>query len=155
MEVKQGSGIRYAHTNVVAHDWRALADFYIDVFDCVQVGPERDHKGDYAEKLTKIPGAGITGAHLRLPGHGENGPTLEVFQYNENVDRVLTKINQPGFAHMAFQVEEVEAKRDEIIARGGADYGEIQTIEIPGAGTLTLNYMTDPEGNIVELQHWR
>ena len=42
MEVKQTGGIRYAHTNVVAHDWRAIADFYIEVFDCVPVGPERD-----------------------------------------------------------------------------------------------------------------
>lgn len=154
MEVEQGKGIRYAHTNVVARDWRALADFYIEVFDCEAVGPERDHKGPFVAALTNIPGASIRGVHLRLPGHGKNGPTLEVFQYNENVDRASTKINQPGFAHLAFQVEDVHAKRDEIINRGGADYGEIQTIEIPGAGTLTLNYMTDPEGNIVELQHW-
>jgi hypothetical protein len=36
--------IRYAHTNLVARDWRALSQ-------------------------------------LRLPGHGPEGPTLEVFSY--------------------------------------------------------------------------
>jgi catechol-2,3-dioxygenase len=28
------------------------------------------------------------------------------------------------------------------------------TIDIKGAGRLTLIYMTDPEGNIIELQKW-
>ena len=37
---------------------------------------------------------------------------------------------------------------------GGDDYGELVTIGIPDAGKLTLIYMTDPEGNIVELQKW-
>ena len=35
---------------------------------------------------------------------------------------------------------------------GGCDYGDKVTINIAGAGKLTLIYMTDPEGNIVELQ---
>jgi hypothetical protein len=32
--------------------------------------------------------------------------------------------------------------------------GEIVSVEIPGAGRITFVYVTDPEGNIVELQHW-
>ena len=48
----------------------------------------------------------------------------------------------------------MESKRAEVLARGGRDVGKIVTIDIPGAGRLTLNYMTDPEGNIVELQRW-
>jgi catechol-2,3-dioxygenase len=28
------------------------------------------------------------------------------------------------------------------------------TVEIRDAGTITLIYMTDPEGNIIELQKW-
>ena len=28
------SGIRYAHTNLMANDWRKLQDFYVQVFGC-------------------------------------------------------------------------------------------------------------------------
>ena len=48
----------------------------------------------------------------------------------------------------------MEAKRKEILAWGGKDVGQIVTIDIPGAGRLTLVYLADPEGNIVELQKW-
>jgi hypothetical protein len=27
-------------------------------------------------------------------------------------------------------------------------------LDIPGAGRVTFVYLTDPEGNIIELQHW-
>ena len=51
-------------------------------------------------------------------------------------------------------MDDIEAKRAQVKSLGGDDYGELVTIEIPGAGTLTLLYMSDPEGNIVELQKW-
>jgi catechol-2,3-dioxygenase len=43
---------------------------------------------------------------------------------------------------------------DRLSDRGGADLGSVITLDIPGEGSLTLIYMTDPEGNIVELQYW-
>ncbi len=51
-------------------------------------------------------------------------------------------------------MDDVEEKRVQIKQFGGADYGELVTIDIAGTGPLTLLYMTDPEGNIVELQKW-
>ena len=146
--------IRYAHTNLIAQDWRKMLAFYVEVFGCLPVSSERDHHGPHIDALTSMPGARICGQHVRLPGHGENGPTLEIFQYEENQPTLPTSLNRPGFAHLAFEVEDVEAKRREILGRGGRDVGQIVTIDIRGAGKLTLNYMADPEGNIVELQHW-
>jgi len=32
--------------------------------------------------------------------------------------------------------------------------GDLVTAEIAGAGNITFVYMTDPEGNIIELQNW-
>ena len=155
MEPPTTSRIRYAHTNLIANDWRAMLAFYVEVFGCVPVSSERDHHGAHIDDLTAMPGARIRGQHVRLPGHGENGPTLEIFQYETNQASQPTSLNRPGFAHLAFEVEDVEAKRAEILARGGSDVGKIVTIDIKGAGRLTLNYMADPEGNIVELQHWQ
>ncbi len=145
---------RYGHTNVVARDWRALAKFYEDVFGCAPVPPARDHHGAWFEDLTALPGARLSGMHLRLPGHGEHGPTLEIFEYNQAAERPSPAINRPGFAHIAFQVDDVEAAREEVLRAGGRDYGKVVTTRVPGAGTITLCYMTDPEGNIIELQRW-
>jgi catechol 2,3-dioxygenase-like lactoylglutathione lyase family enzyme len=148
------SRIRYAHTNLIATDWKALADFYVAVFGCVKVGAERDNHGAKIDQLTGVAGARVRGQHLRLPGHGDNGPTLEIFQYARNETRERPAIHRPGFAHVAFEVPDVEAVRQQVHAWGGRDYGELVTIDFPGAGRLTLLYVTDPEGNIVELQKW-
>ncbi len=101
-----------------------------------------------------MPGAEVRGVHLRLPGYGDDGPTLEIFQYNIAQKRPKTAINRPGLAHLAFEVDDVEAARDEVIAAGGECVGELVTVEIPGAGRITFVYLTDPEGNIIELQKW-
>ena len=36
----------------------------------------------------------------------------------------------------------------------GECVGDLVTAEIPGAGRITFVYLTDPEGNIIELQKW-
>ena len=146
--------MRFAHTNLVAHNWRTLAGFYVEVLSCVPVGSERDHGGSQFEALTGMPAARAQGQHLCVPGHGPNGPTLEIFQFAEIADGPPPRLNRPGLAHLAFEVEDVEAKRQEFLAHAGGQVGEVVTLDIPGAGRLTLVYMTDPEGNIVELQRW-
>lgn len=149
------SAIRYAHTNLIANDWNKMVAFYCDVFGCVPVSTERDHKGPLFEALTNVRNGNARGHHLRLPGHGERGPTLEIFQYSQNEPSLTPELRRPGFAHLAFEVPDVDAKRAEVIARGGRDYGQLVTLDIPGAGRLTLIYMCDPEGNIIELQKWQ
>ena len=135
-------------------DWKRLAEFYQKHFQCEPVSSERDHHGPKFEALTARQNGRARGRHLRLPGHGENGPTLEIFEY-EGGDAILpSQIARPGFAHLAFEVPDVPAKRAQILADGGRDYGAIVTLDIPGAGQLTLCYLCDPEGNIIELQTW-
>ena len=146
--------MRYAHTNIVARDWRALADFYVAALDCEILLPERDHHGDWVGELTGIPGAAVKGAHLRLPGYGEGGPTLEIFEYNRPANCPPPALNRYGLAHLAFEVADVEAARQRFIEAGGSNLGSTVTRLVPGAGTITLIYMRDPEGNIVELQRW-
>ena len=145
---------RYAHVNIIANDWRKLCEFYEQVFECEPWSSERDHHGPHIDGLTGIPGMRIQGRHLRVPGHGNNGPTIEIFTFSENEPDTPKPLNRPGYAHLAFEVDDVDAKRTQIKEFGGDDYGELVTIDIPDAGKLTLIYMTDPEGNIVELQKW-
>jgi catechol 2,3-dioxygenase-like lactoylglutathione lyase family enzyme len=145
---------KYRHTNIVARDWRKLAEFYERILGCEPVPPERAAIGEWVERCTGVPGAEVRGIHLRLPGCGDDGPTLEIFQYNKAEKRLETAINRPGLAHLAFEVEDVEAAREQVLAAGSRCVGDLVTAEIPGAGTITLIYVTDPEGNIIELQKW-
>jgi predicted enzyme related to lactoylglutathione lyase len=148
------SNIRYAHVNIVAGDWKNLMKFYVEVFDCEPVSSERNHHGNYAEDLTGLPGVRIVGQHLRVPGHGKNGPTIEIFSFDPQLPSPDRLINRPGFGHLAFEVDDFEGVRQKVKDWGGSDYGEKVAVDIPGAGHLTLLYMHDPEGNIVELQDW-
>ncbi|MEX2029500.1 MAG: VOC family protein [Anaerolineales bacterium] len=145
---------RYAHTNLVARDWRALAGFYERVFGGVPVPPERDYSGPALEAGTGIPGARLRGVHLRLPGHGPNGPTLEIYSYAPEADSVLPAVNRPGYGHLAFEVASVEEARQEVLASGGRAVGEVVTLTTSAGAHVTWCYVTDPEGNILELQKW-
>lgn len=116
--------------------------------------PERNLSGKWLEDGTGIPNAQIRGVHLRLPGYSDQGPTLEIFQYNQEEKRSRTAINRPGFGHIAFMVSDVEAARNAVIDAGGGTIGKLVSLEVTGAGTVTFVYVTDPEGNIIELQHW-
>jgi len=143
--------MRYAHTNVVARDWRRLAAFYESALGCVPMPPERDLDGDWLARGTGVEGAALKGVHLRLPGASA---TLEVFEYADAVDRPAAMPNERGWGHLAFAVEDVAATLEDVLAHGGARLGEIVSREVAGAGTVTFVYARDPEGNVIELQRW-
>lgn len=146
---------KFSHTNLIARDWRKLASFYQSVFACQIVPPERDLQGDWLEAGTGIKNAKVCGAHLRLPGYGEAGPTLEILQYEQTQQRPAIAANFPGFTHICFAVENVDAARELVFQHGGRAIGETVTVTIPGKGRLRWVYVTDPEGNIIELQKWK
>ena len=144
--------MRYLHTNLIARDWQRLASFYERVFGCVRVLPERHLSGEWIARGSGVAGARIDGVHLRLPGLGPDGPTLEVFQYSQNVEAPAPAANRVGFGHIAFEVDDVAATRDAVTAAGGATVGTVESVMIDGAGRITWTYVRDPEGNIIELQ---
>jgi len=144
--------IKYKHTNIAAKDWKRLSDFYQEVFGCVPVPPDRDLSGKWLDKITGIQQAHILGRHLRLPGFGDDGPTLEIFQYDSMPEHPAIKPNTPGFAHIAFEVDNVNEVAKSVFDHGGTAIGELVTREVPGVGQLTVQYVADPEGNIIEIQ---
>ncbi len=146
--------IKYVHTNLIARDWRALAAFYTAVFGCELVPPERDYAGAALDAGTGLTGAHMTGAHLRLPGWGPAGPTLEIYHYDELAEGPPPAVNWPGFGHLAFETEDVAALRAKVLANGGAAVGEIVTLTTKTGAQVTWCYLTDPEGNILEVQSW-
>lgn len=145
---------KYVHTNLIAKDWSALAAFYCAVFGCTPVPPERDYSGAALDAGTGLRGARLRGGHFRLPGYGEAGPTIEIYSYDQLAPRPATAVNRPGFGHLAFEVDDVERARAEVLARGGAPVGAVVTLATATGARVTWCYVTDPEGNIIELQAW-
>lgn len=145
---------KYVHTNLVARDWKRLVRFYSEVFGCEPKGPKRDMSGAWLDSVTSLRNAHLTGLHLRLPGYGDDGPTLEIFSYDQLIESRSLAANQCGFAHIAFAVDDVDQALQAVIAAGGGAVGNIATTEVDDVGTLRVVYARDPEGNIVELQKW-
>ncbi|HOO77983.1 MAG TPA: VOC family protein [bacterium] len=144
----------YRHLNIVARDWRKLARFYEEVFGCRPLPPARSYSGRWLEAGTGVDGAEIEGIHLSLPGAGDGGPTLELFQYTSPAERPRPRADREGFAHIAFEVDDVPGALGKVLAHGGRAVGRPSTREVPGSGVLTFVYAADPEGNLIELLHW-
>lgn len=147
-------GPRFAHVNLVARDWKRLADFYIDVFGCEPVGAERDLSGSWFEEAVAVPGARVRGIHLTLPGSAPDGPTLEIFEYEPLESVEPPTANRSGFGHIAFAVEDVGRMHRRVIDAGGKALGKIVSKSLAGSGVITFAYLRDPEGNILEIQRW-
>ena len=148
------SGVRFGHVNVIAEDWRSLAEFYTRVFGCEFVPPERNYEGEDLSRGTGVVDAALRGVHLRLPGLGDNGPTIEIYEYRASEPRSASVANRLGFAHVAFQVDDVSAARDAVLQAGGKPVGDIVTLVTATGGRVTWCYVTDPESNMIELQAW-
>jgi predicted enzyme related to lactoylglutathione lyase len=145
---------KYVHVNLIARDWKRLVRFYSNVFGCIPKGPERDMSGAWLDQVTSLQNAHLYGVHLRLPGYGEDGPTLEIFSYSQLVEGQMPAANECGFAHIAFAVDDVDDALQAVITAGGSTVGEIATTQVEGVGVLRVVYARDPEGNILELQKW-
>ena len=100
--------MRFAHTNIVSTNWKKLVDFYVETFDCKVVPPIRKQSGTWLDKGTGLKNVQLEGAHLLLPGHGPNGPTLEIYQYNEIENQDFSPPNKRGIGHIAFEVDSVK-----------------------------------------------
>ena len=146
--------IKYVHTNIVAKNWRKLADFYISVFGCKIIPPIRHYTGKELDSAVKINQATLSGVHLRLPGYNKSGPTLEIFSYKPSQKKQNRKVNTPGITHLAFEVSDVRKHFKKIIANGGKRVGEIITSKRSDGKKVTWSYVKDPEGNMIELQKW-
>jgi predicted enzyme related to lactoylglutathione lyase len=51
-------------------------------------------------------------------------------------------------------VPDVAAARAAVLAEGGRSVGEVVTLQTADGRRVTWCYVTDPEGNIIELQAW-
>ena len=60
-------------------------------------------------------------------------------------------VNEPGFAHLSFETDDINAALAATIDAGGAPLGEVTDFGSDDSPFLIV-YLRDPEGNILELE---
>lgn len=126
---------------------RSIA-FYRDVLG-FEVVFRWNPQAEYIRELVGYPEADIHSAILRLPG---TDVALELLEYR-NVERAAidTRTANPGTAHIAFYVDQLDVLYEDLKRRG------IRSVSAPVTPTIGPNaggravYMVDPDGIRVEL----
>jgi catechol 2,3-dioxygenase-like lactoylglutathione lyase family enzyme len=134
------------HTGItVANLDRSLA-FWQDV-----LGFELSHRahqtGDLAREITGVPGAEISIAVLKAPGH-----KIELLEYHAPSDRKRADLRpcDVGSVHVALTVDNLDAVLSTIAASGWKAAGKPQTVKSgPNAGKRVI-YVRDPDGTTIE-----
>ena len=146
--------MRYDHINIGARNVERLADFYEQVFGCTRLSAGVRMSGALMARGMGLRDAEVHAVWMRFPGHGDEGPMLELFEYTQSLERPKSYANHHGYNHIAFEVPNVEVTADAVIAAGGSRLGEIVDFESPSEGVITFVFLRDPEDNIVQLVHY-
>jgi len=131
-----------------------MQEFYVNIFGCLPVREIQQLTGEWIERITAVKDGEIKYVHLRFPGYGDQGPELELVQYLNPTKKFDITADTCGFGHLSFSVADVAQALAAVVEAGGGSIGEVVTVEVPNRGRLTEVYVTDPEGNIIELQSY-
>jgi len=77
-----------------------------------------------------------------------------MFRYTPAGDPVAPSIQRPGYGHIAFSVPNVGEARAVVVAHGGSPIGEVVQLDLPNGNRVGWCYVSDSEGNGIELQTW-
>jgi glyoxylase I family protein len=134
------------HTGITVSNLERSLAFWRDV-----LGFELSHRahqtGELAEEITGVPGAEISLAVLKAPGH-----KIELLEYRAPKDRKRIDVRpcDVGSAHVAFTVDNLDAVLKAIAASGWRTAGAPQTLRSgPNAGKRVI-YIRDPDGTTIE-----
>lgn len=140
--------IRTTHTGFTVADLDRSSAFFRDVFGFTVTTPIR-HSGTTIERMT-----GIVGAELEVAFATGGGHTIEMICYVAPiVPPAPEKLPcEPGFAHVAFLVQDIDACISAIEAAGYQAFSPPQTVlSGPRKGGKNV-YIRGPEGIFIELQ---
>ena len=135
------------HTGFTVSNLERSLAFWRDV-----LGFELSHRahqaGELAREITGVPGAEISIAVLKAPGH-----KIELLEYLAPPDRKHRVDLRPcdvGSVHVALTVDNLDAVLERISASGWKAAGKPQTLQSgPNAGKRVV-YVRDPDGATIE-----
>jgi lactoylglutathione lyase len=129
--------MRLDHVGLNVADLEAMTDWYCSAFDMeVEFEFALDHVELRGAMLVSPDGHRIE--LLSRPG------SVAGLQATNPVEAALTR----GFGHVAFDVPDVDAAYDGLVAAGAADRMSPRPSPEPG---VRMAYVADPEGNLLEL----
>jgi catechol 2,3-dioxygenase-like lactoylglutathione lyase family enzyme len=134
------------HTSFTVSDLSRSLAFFRDALG-FQVTSEAPRAIPMGERITGVPGADLLVAYVQGPGH-----RLELIEYRAPADRgqVRSRPCDTGFAHIAFDVDDIEAAISAAASHGVTPVAETVTIDKgPNAGGKAV-YLRDPDGITIE-----
>ena len=141
------------HTSFTVADLERSERFYVDGLGLVVVH-RQEQRGGYTSRLVGYPDAHLLVLQLAIPG-AETGPSghhLELVQYlHPPGDAQQLRTRDPGTAHLAFVVDDIDAAADRLKAAGAEFVSAPNRIDSGvNAGGATC-YFRDPDGVTLEI----
>ena len=155
-ELSRGVGVAGAtlsQVSLLAGD--TIGGATLSRFFAFELVSDREVEGGYVEEITGIEGAHVRLAHLS--GYGHNLELLEYRSPPSGTDGPLPS-NDLGASHVAFAVDDIEATKAELEAKGIEFYGRVNTVDDGVLAGWRWVYFEDPDGyplELVEVAYYR
>jgi catechol 2,3-dioxygenase-like lactoylglutathione lyase family enzyme len=137
------------HVGITVKDLDASIRFYHDVLGLDFVNePSPWFDGEELGPAVGVPGAALRQVSLRL---GDS--TLELLEYRSPASETSTplKSNNWGASHVAFLVDDIEAKKTELEQKGIEFYSAVNVVDEGVLAGWRWVYFDDPDGYPLEL----
>ena len=137
------------HVSITVKDLDQVVAWFRDVFGLTKVLPTYEHKSQYIESVTGLPGA-----HLRVGKVQVGDFVLEFIQYLSPPGRELKgNTNDVGYPHIGFEVDDIEEMYKTLTQRGVEFKSPPVSINVEGnpMGGWRVAYFWGPEGMTLEL----
>jgi catechol 2,3-dioxygenase-like lactoylglutathione lyase family enzyme len=134
------------HTSFTVSDIDRTVAFFRDALG-FQVTSKAPRDKAAIEKITGVGDADVLIAYVRGPGH-----SLELIQYLSPADRssVRPRPCDVGFAHVAYDVDDIDAAIEAAAAHSVAPVGSVMVIDQGPNKGGRVAYLRDPDGITVE-----
>lgn len=143
-----GGIVRTNHTGFTVSDLKRASSFFRDVLGFA-ISPTTRHSGPAVERMIGVPGAVIDIAFATCANH-----TIELICYVEQHSRRASDLRHcdTGFAHVAFEVDDIDNMAEAVLASGYRLFSEPQVVPAgPRKGGKNV-YAQGPDGIVIELQ---
>lgn len=141
------------HVSFTVRDLERSVRWYTKVLGLEYVRGQ-EQANPYTARLVGFPDVHLKVAQLRIPGQalGRSQHHIELVEYVQPAgDAIPLETNRPGVGHWAFQVDDLRAEYNRLLALG------VRFKSAPNHITAGVNkdgwavYLTDPDGITLEL----